>query len=396
MYAPAAAVVRPWDTVPVVSASGPLKSVKVVEIAGIGPGPFAAMMLADLGADVIRIDRLGVGDGPLASGVWNFMHRGRRSAAVDLKHPDGRDLVLELCESADALIEGFRPGVMERLGLGPDAVHARNPRLAYGRMTGYGQDGPLAAVAGHDINYLSVAGVLGAMQRQGERPMFPLNLVADFGGGGMLLALGLVSAIFEARASGSGQVVDAAMVDGTALLSTLFHAFRQAGMWSDEPGTNLLDSGAHFYEVYETADGGHIAVGALEPQFYAELLRLLELDPEDFPQWDRSRWPELKRRFAQVFATRTRAEWARRLEPADACATPVLRLHEAPRHPHNVARGTFVALDGCVQPAPAPRFSRTPAAVSRPPSAPGADTDAVLADWGIADVGRLRDAGAIG
>jgi alpha-methylacyl-CoA racemase len=378
--------------------SGPLHGVRIVEIASIGPGPFAAMLLADLGAEAIRIDRPGGGSSPLADGAWNFLHRGRRSAAVDLKHPDGRELVLELCESADALIEGFRPGVMERLGLGPEEALARNPRLVYGRMTGYGQDGPMASVAGHDINYISIAGVLGAMRRRGERPMFPLNLVGDFGGGGMLLALGVVCAILEARASRSGQVVDAAMVDGTAVLSTLFHALRSAGMWSDEPGTNLLDSGAHFYEVYETADGGHVAVGALEPQFYAELLRLLELEPADFPQWDRSRWPQLKQRFAEVFATRTRAEWAALLEPAEACATAVLALHEAPRHPHNVARGTFVELAGRVQPAPAPRFSRTPAAISRPAPDPATDTDGALAEWGIgpAVVGRLRDAGAIG
>jgi alpha-methylacyl-CoA racemase len=376
--------------------SGPLQGIRIVEIASIGPGPFAAMMLADLGADVVRIDRLGAGEGPLAAGAWNLMHRGRRSAAVDLKHPDGRELVLELCAAADGLIEGFRPGVMERLGLGPEDVLARNPRLVYGRITGYGQDGPLAAVAGHDINYISIAGVLGAMRRQGERPMFPLNLVADFGGGGMLLALGLVCGILEARTSGAGQVVDAAMVDGTAVLSTIFHALRETGMWSDEPGTNLLDSGAHFYEVYETADGGHVAVGALEPQFYAELLRLLELDSQEFPQWDRARWPELKQRFAEVFATRTRDEWAQLLEAAEACTAPVLALHEAPTHPHNAARETFVEVNGRIQPAPAPRFSRTPGAISRPASEPGADTDQVLADWGITELARLREAGAIG
>jgi alpha-methylacyl-CoA racemase len=381
-----------------VSPSGPLHDIRIVEIASIGPGPFAAMMLADLGAEVIRVDRRGVAPSPLTEGAWNFLHRGRGSAAVDLKHPGGRELVLELCGSADALVEGFRPGVMERLGLGPEDVLARNPRLVYGRMTGYGQDGPLASVAGHDINYISIAGVLGSMRRRGERPMFPLNLVADFGGGGMLLALGVVCAILEARTSGAGQVVDAAMVDGTAVLSTLFHALRRAGMWNDEPGTNLLDSGAHFYEVYETADGGHVAVGALEPQFYAELLRVLELDPADFPQWDRARWPELKRRFEQVFASRTRDEWARLLEAAEACATPVLALGEAPEHHHNVARGTFVGVDGGVQPAPAPRFSRTPGAISRPASDPGADTDEALADWGLApaDLERLRAAGAIG
>lgn len=375
--------------------SGPLHGVKVIEIASIGPGPFAAMLLADLGAEVIRIDRVGGAGNPLGEGSWNFMHRGRRSAAVDLKHDGGRELVLRLCERADALIEGFRPGVMERLGLGPEDVAARNPRLVYGRMTGYGQDGPLAQVAGHDINYISVAGVLGAMRRTGEKPLFPLNLVGDFGGGGMLLALGVVSAVLEARISGQGQVVDAAMVEGSALLATMLHAMRTAGLWNDTPGTNLLDSGAPFYEVYETSDGGHMAVGALEPQFYAELLRLLELDADAFPQWEQPRWPEFKARFAAVFATRTRAEWTARFEGEDACATPVLGLHEAASHPHNVARGTFVEVGGKVQPAPAPRFSRTPATISSAPSDPGADTDAVLADWGIGDVAALRDGGAI-
>jgi alpha-methylacyl-CoA racemase len=362
--------------------SGPLDGVRVVELAGIGPAPFAAMLLADLGADVVRIDRVG-GANPLAEGAWNFMHRGRRSAALDLKTPEGCETVLALCERADALIEGFRPGVMERLGLGPSECLGRNPRLVYGRMTGYGQHGPLASVAGHDINYLSVAGVLGSIRRAGERPLPPLNLVADFGGGGMLLALGLVSAVLEARSSGVGQVVDAAMVDGSAVLMTMFHAMRSAGLWNDVPGTNLLDSGAHFYEVYETSDGGFVAVGAIEPQFYAELLRLLELDASDFPQWDRARWPEFKHAFARVFAGRTRAQWAALLEGEEACATAVLELHEAPSHPHNVARGTFVSVDGKVQPAPAPRFSRTPATISRPPSEPGADTAAVLADWGV-------------
>jgi alpha-methylacyl-CoA racemase len=376
--------------------TGPLHGVKVIEIASIGPGPFAAMLLSDLGAEVVRIDRSGGAGNPLGEGAWNFMHRGRRSAAVDLKHPEGRELVLRLSASADALIEGFRPGVMERLGLGPEAVAERNPRLVYGRMTGYGQDGPMAAVAGHDLNYIAVAGVLGAMGRTGEKPPIPLNLVADFGGGGMLLALGVVAAILEARGSGQGQVVDAAMVEGSALLATMFHAMRAHGLWSDTPGTNLLDSGAHFYEVYATSDGGHIAVGALEPQFYAELLRLLELDPAEYPQWDRERWPELKQRFAEVFATRTRDEWARLLEPAEACATPVLALHEAPSHPHNAARSTFVEVDGRLQPAPAPRFSRTPGAISRPAPEPGADTDQVLADWGITELDRLREAGAIG
>jgi alpha-methylacyl-CoA racemase len=357
--------------------SGPLRGVRVVEIASIGPGPFAAMMLADQGADLIRVER--PGEAALALGAGNPLHRGRPEIRVDLKSDAGRALVLRLADAADGLIEGFRPGVMERLGLGPDALLARNPRLVYGRMTGYGQDGPMAGVAGHDINYLAIAGALGAFRRRGERPLAPLNLVADFGGGGMLLAFGLVAALLEARTSGRGQVVDAAMVDGTAALTALFHGLRAAGLWSDEPGTNWLDSGAHFYEVYATADGGHVAVGALEPQFYAELLRRLELDPAEFPQWERERWPELKHRFAEVFATRTRAEWAERLEGAEACATPVLGLHEAPEHPHNVARGTFAAgAGGVVQPAPAPRFSRTPGTLAPPPE----PADALRA-WGL-------------
>src|SRR4051812_14999550 len=293
-------------------AGGPLTGVRIVEFAGIGPGPFACMLLADMGAEVLTLDRVGARKNPKA-----VAGRGRKVVELDLKDKSSIAQVLDLLSHADALLEGFRPGVMERLGLGPDVVLERNPRLVYGRMTGYGQDGPLAPVAGHDINYISIAGVLGAMRRRGERPLFPLNLVADFGGGGMLLALGVVSAILEARTSGHGQVVDAAMVDGTAVLTTLFHAMRGAGMWSDEPGTNVLDSGAHFYEVYEAADGGHVAVGALEPQFYAELLRKLELDPAEFPQWERERWPEFKQRFAEVFATRSRDEWAARLEPAE-------------------------------------------------------------------------------
>jgi alpha-methylacyl-CoA racemase len=362
---------------PDLSRSGPLRGVRIVEIASIGPGPFAAMMLADQGADVIRVER--PGDAPLALGARNPLHRGRPEVRLDLKAAAGRELVLRLVDAADGLIEGFRPGVMERLGLGPEELLARNPRLVYGRMTGYGQDGPLAGVAGHDINYLSIAGALGAFRRRGERPLAPLNVVADFGGGGMLLAFGLVAGLLEARASGRGQVVDAAMVDGTAALTALFHGLRAAGMWSDEPGTNWLDSGAHFYEVYATADGGHVAVGALEPQFYAELLRRLELDPAEFPQWERERWPELKHRLAEVFAARTRAEWAERLEGAEACATPVLGLDEAPGHPHNVARGTFVAGDGgVVQPAPAPRFSRTPGGV-----APRAAPEEALRAWGL-------------
>jgi alpha-methylacyl-CoA racemase len=343
--------------------TGPLLGLKVIEVGSIGPGPFAAMMLADMGADVLRLARPSTGDSGNIFDTTGSVYRGRPTLVVDLKRDDDRERVLRIAESADALIEGFRPGVMERLGLGPDVLLARNPRLVYGRVTGYGQDGPLASVPGHDINYISIAGVLGAIARHGERPMFPLNLVGDYGGGGMLLAFGILCAVHEARCSGHGQVVDAAMVDGAALLCTSIHGLRAMGHWDGEPGTNLLDSGAHFYEVYATSDGGHIAVGAIEPQFYAELLRVMELDPAEAPQWDRSRWPALKERFADVFGRRTRDDWAQLLESSNACATPVLGLEDGPQHPHNVARGTFVEVDGVVQPAPAPRFSRTPPAI---------------------------------
>jgi alpha-methylacyl-CoA racemase len=366
---------------------GPLEGVRVVELAGIGPGPFTAMLLADMGADVIRVDRKGAGG--MLPPQFDPTQRGRAAIAVDLKHPDGVELVLRLAERADALIEGYRPGVLERLGLGPEEVHARNPRLVYGRMTGYGQDGPMSSVAGHDINYISLAGALGAIARRGERPLAPLNLVADYGGGGMLLAFGVVCGILEARQSGQGQVVDAAMVEGSALLTALFHGLRAGGGWQDEPGVNLLDSGAHFYEVYATSDGGHVAVGAIEPQFYARLLELLELSPDDFPQFDMARWPEFKERFAELFASRTRAEWSELLEGEEACATAVYGLHEAPQHPHNRARGTFVELDGIVQPAAAPRFDRTPGE-ARPRIA-----EADLGGWGIDDADALREAGAL-
>jgi alpha-methylacyl-CoA racemase len=342
---------------------GPLHGVKVIEIAGIGPGPFAAMLLSDMGAEVLRLHRSDQGSLLGGSGP-DTVGRGRASVPVDLKDPAAIELVLRLSEGADALLEGMRPGVMERLGLGPDDVLARNPRIVYGRMTGYGQEGPMSRVPGHDINYISLAGALGPIARRGERPLFPLNLVGDYGGGGMFLAFGVVCALLEARSSGQGQVVDAAMVDGAALLTNPFHGLRAAGVWKDEPGTNVLDSGAHFYEVYTCSDGGHIAVGAIEPQFYAALLKLLEIDPAEMPQWDRDRWPEFKERLAGMFAGRTRAEWADLFETADACTTPVLSLAEAPAHPHNTERGTFVTRDGVLQPAPAPRFSRTPAEIN--------------------------------
>jgi alpha-methylacyl-CoA racemase len=331
-----------------------------------------------MGADVLRLYR--ADQPPLLGGSSaDIVSRGRTAVPVNLKEPAGVDLVLRLAREADALIEGFRPGVMERLGLGPDVLAERNERLVYGRMTGYGQEGPMSSVAGHDINYISIAGALGAITRESGRPLFPLNLLGDYGGGAMFLAFGVVCGIVEARASGKGQVVDAAMVDGVALLTTLFHGLRAGGIWYDPPGTNLLDSGAHFYEVYECSDGGHVAVGAIEPQFYAELLRLLELDPAEYPQFDRERWPAMKESFATVFKRKSRDEWAAILEPADACATAVLGFGEAPSHPHVAARGTFVEHDGVVQPAPAPRFSRTrPEIPHRQPSPAEA-----LSAWGL-------------
>jgi alpha-methylacyl-CoA racemase len=374
---------------------GPLQGIRVIEMAGIGPGPFTAMMLSDMGAEVVRVDRPGSATGDPTRDVLN---RGRRSVAVDLKHPDGVEAVLRLTEGADALIEGFRPGVMERLGLGPDDCLARNPRLVYGRMTGWGQDGPLAQAAGHDINYIALAGALNNFARKGERPVAPLNMVGDFGGGGMLLAFGVACALLEAGRSGRGQVVDAAMVDGTAVLTTMIHAFIAMGIWTDDPGTNILDTGAHFYDVYETADAKFVAVGPIEGKFYVELLRLVGWGREELPwQMDRSQWPALKERFADLFRSKTRDEWSALLEGTDACFAPVLSLSEAPAHPHNEARATFVTRDGIVQPAPAPRFSRTVAEIQGSPPAPGEHTDATLADWGFDpdDITKLRAAGAI-
>ncbi len=378
---------------------GPLEGIRVIEIAGIGPGPFCAMMLADMGADVIRVDRAsavrgGDPDAPPA----DVMNRGRRSIGVDLKHPDGVDTVLGLVATADALIEGFRPGVAERLGIGPDACWERNPALVYGRMTGWGQDGPYAHAAGHDINYISLAGALEPIGRRGEAPVPPLNLVGDFGGGGMMLAFGVVCALLEARTSGRGQVVDAAMVDGAAALMTFFHGFRAMGVWNDERGTNLLDTGAHFYDVYETADGRYVSIGSIEPQFYAELRQRLGLDdPEWDAQMDRSRWPELKERIAAVIATRTRDEWCEILEGTDVCFAPVLSMAEAPEHPHNRARGTFTEVAGVVQPRPAPRFSRTDSTIRRPPPHAGQHTDEILAEAGCDPdrIAALRSSGAV-
>jgi alpha-methylacyl-CoA racemase len=378
--------------------SGPLAGVRVLEVAGIGPGPFCAMVLADMGADVLRIDRAGaVRGGDPSSPPTDVLNRGRRSVGVDLKHPDGAALVLRLVGSADALVEGFRPGVAERLGIGPDECLARNPRLVYGRMTGWGQDGPYAAAAGHDINYIALSGVLHAVGREGGAPVPPLNLVGDFGGGGLLLAFGVVCGVLEARSSGRGQVVDAAMVDGAALLSTMVHGFLAAGLWEDRRGVNLLDTGAWFYDVYETADGRWVSVGSLEPQFFAELVERVGLGDDVPAQYDRSSWPAMRERLAAAFRTRTRDEWCELLEGTDVCFAPVLSLGEAPAHPHNAHRGTFTEVAGVVQPAPAPRFSRTPGAVARPPAHAGQHTDEALADWGIGgdEVASLRASGAV-
>lgn len=379
---------------------GPLSGVKVVEVAGIGPGPFCAMMLADMGAEVIRVDRAGsVRGGDPDAPPADVLNRGRRSIGIDLKHPDGLATLLELVEGADALIEGFRPGVAERLGIGPDDCWARNPRLVYGRMTGWGQSGPYAHTAGHDINYIALAGALDAIGRAGGPPVPPLNLVGDFGGGGMMLAFGVVCALLEASRSGEGQVVDAAMVDGAAVLMTMFHAFSAMGIWHEERGTNTLDTGAHFYDVYETADAKYVSIGSIEPQFYSELLRLTGLvDEADFAaQMDRSRWPALKERLAEVFRTKTRDEWCEIMEGTDVCFAPVLSLSEAPQHPHNVERQTFVEIAGVTQPAPAPRFTRTEAEIQRPPAHAGQHTDEVLAAAGFdaARIAELRESGAV-
>lgn len=380
--------------------AGPLSGYRIVELAGIGPGPYCAMMLADMGADVVRVDRAqSVREGADPAGaVVQAFNRGRRSVAVDLKHPDGVATLLDLVERADGLIEGFRPGVMERLGVGPDVCLARNPKLVFGRMTGWGQEGPYGPAAGHDINYIALAGVLAHVGRAGEAPVPPLNLVGDFGGGGMLLAFGMVCGLLEAQRSGQGQVIDAAMVDGAASLMTMMHSFVAMGVWDGERrGVNSLDTGAHFYDVYETADGKYVSIGSIEPQFYAELLRLtgLDGDPQFARQNDQSHWPALKARLAEVFKTKTRGEWCSIMEHTDVCFAPVLTMREAASHPHNVARGTFTEPGGVLQPAPAPRFSRTVAEIQRPPAVAGQHTDEVLAEWlGLdADAVATRRAG---
>jgi alpha-methylacyl-CoA racemase len=367
--------------------NGPLKGLRVIEMVGIGPCPFAAMMLADMGAEVIRIDRkldpTAANPYPMLGTKYDVMARGRRSLALDLKNPCARRLLLDLVAKADALVEGFRPGVMERLGLGPDVCIERNPKLVYGRVTGWGQHGPLAQAAGHDLNYVALSGMLHAMGEADRPPAPPLNLVGDFGGGGMMLAFGVVCAMLEARTSGRGQVVDAAMTDGAALLGAMMYGLRAHGAWSAPRGANLLDGGAPFYATYACADGKFIAVGAIEPQFYARLLALAGADDPAFArQWRQDDWPALKEQFAALFATRTRADWCTLLEGTDACFAPVLDMDEAPRHAHNAARATFVDVDGVTQPAPAPRFSRTPGQAGPAAAAPGRDGAAILADWG--------------
>jgi alpha-methylacyl-CoA racemase len=372
--------------------------VKVIELVGIGPGPFAAMLLADMGAEVIRVHRAESVERGFDPGGVPVLDRNRRSMGVDLKHPEGVETVMRLVEQADALIEGFRPGVTERLGVGPDECIARNPRLVYGRMTGWGQEGPLANAAGHDINYIALAGALAHFGRAGSKPTPPLNMVGDFGGGGMFLAFGVVCALLEARQSGSGQVVDAAMVDGSAVLMSMIWGFRPLGAWNEELGTNVLDTGAPFYDTYETSDGKFIALGSLEPQFYAELLDKVGLDSNDLPsQMDRDGWPTLRQVFTDLFKTRTRDEWCETLEGSDACFAPVLTMTEAAEHPHIRARDTVVDFEGVLQPAPAPRFSRTKPEITRSQAKPGEHTDEVLADWGFTgdEIAKLRDATAI-
>jgi len=368
---------------------GPLAGIKIVEIAAIGPAPFCSMMLADLGAQIVRIERASAK--PNEPAPPDPLLRNRRSIALDLKNAAAVEVVLKLVEGADVLIEGFRPGVLERLGLGPEPCLARNPRLVYGRMTGWGQDGPIAGTAGHDIAYIAITGALHAIGRAGGPPQVPINLVGDYAAGSMFLVTGLLAALLEARVSGRGQVVDAAIVDGTAVLSTLMYGMLAAGLWQDRRGANLIDTGAPFYDVYETADGRHMAVGALEPQFYAEFLRLLEPGPDLPDRMELDRWPELRERFAARFRTKTLAEWTAIFDGTDACVAPVLSFTEAPEHPQLAARNTFVTADGVVQPAPAPRFSRTPGQVGSPPAAPGADTRAALTAWGIDDVDALLD-----
>ena len=378
---------------------GPLGGYRVIELAGIGPGPLCAMLLSDMGAEVVRVERIEPsGLGLPKAPKFDLLNRGRRSVAIDLRKKEGAETLLRLVKKADALIEGFRPGVTERLGIGPADCFFHNPKLVYGRMTGWGQEGPLAHAAGHDINYISLVGALHSIGRAGEAPVPPLNLVGDFGGGGLYLAFGIVCGLLEASKSGRGQVVDSAMVDGAASLMTMFYGLRAMGIWTDQRGENLLDGGAHFYDVYQTADDQYISVGSIEPKFYAELLRLTGLKGKSLPaQLDRTQWPEMREVLRAVFRTKTRDEWCAIMEGTDVCFAPVLSMEEAPKHPHNKARGTFVEIAGVIQPGPAPRFSRTQAEIQGPPAQPGQHTDAVLSDWGLTakEIDNLRAAGVV-
>ena len=374
---------------------GPLKGLKIIEMAGIGPGPFCGMVLADLGAEIIRVDRasaIGTGSKKEPS------NRGKKSIAVDLKAKEGVEVVLKLVETADAIFEGFRPGVMERLGIGPEVCMARNNRIVFGRMTGWGQEGPLANAAGHDINYISLSGALAAIGRPGSPPVPPLNLIGDFGGGGMLLALGLVAALLESKESKKGQVVDAAMTDGSALLMTMIYSMQSSGMWKTTMGSNLLDGGSHFYDTYECKDGKFISIGSIEPQFYALLCQIAELDEKVFSkQMSRDLWPEQKEEIKKIFLKKTRDEWCELMEGTDVCFAPVLDMSEAPQHPHNKERKTFIDLEGVTQPAPAPRFSRTEPEVVSSPSIVGEHTNEVLSSIGLSeeDISTLKTSGAV-
>ncbi len=378
---------------------GPLSGLKVLEFAGIGPGPFCGMLLSDLGADVVRIDRKGGGRGGagVSGNPYAVTERGRRSVALDLKQPQAIETCLKLMESADAVFEGFRPGVMERLGLGPDVALARNPKLVYGRMTGWGQFGPYAKAAGHDMNYIAITGALDAIGTK-DKPVPPLNLVGDFGGGALYLAFGLLAGVIHARESGQGQVIDCAMSDGAASLMAMFYGFKAMGLWQEGRRNNLLDGGAHFYDTYQCADGKWISIGSIEPQFYALLLEKTGItDPAFKGQMNRDEWPALNARLAEVIATRTQAEWCEIMDATDVCFAPVLTMDEAPKHPHNAARQTFLEISGVTQPAPAPRFSATPGEVQGPPPGAGAHNDAALADWGFSagDIDNLKAAGAL-
>ncbi|HVN29461.1 MAG TPA: CaiB/BaiF CoA-transferase family protein [Candidatus Binataceae bacterium] len=377
---------------------GPLTGYRIIELAGIGPGPMCAMLLSDMGADVLRIDRTAdAGLGIATDTKYALLNRGRRSLALDLKKPEAIEALLKMVEKADGLIEGFRPGVTERLGIGPDVCLKRNPRLVYGRMTGWGQEGPMAHAAGHDINYIALSGALHSIGRRGEAPVPPLNLVGDFGGGALYLALGVVAGILETQKSGKGQVVDAAMVDGAASLMTAIYGIHGSGRWTDNRGDNILDTGAHYYDVYETKDGKYVSIGSIETKFYDELLELSGLKREELAkQNDREAWPAMKQKVAAVFKTKTRDEWCKIMEGSDVCFAPVLSMTEAPKHPHNKHRGTFIDDGGVIQPGPAPRFSRTPSKIQRPPARAGEHSEEALRDWGFSasEVEQLRKASA--